>query len=66
MFYKFRYSANIACNNCHLRGKCGKLKLLGFVKWWFFVRLLIVQLRWKRRELYAAERAIAGAPAVVH
>jgi hopanoid C-3 methylase len=37
-----------------LRGKCGKLSLLGFVKWWVFVRLLIFQLRWKRRELYSA------------
>jgi hypothetical protein len=40
-----------------LRGKCGKLSLLGFMKWWFFVRLLILQLRWKRREIYQAERS---------
>ena len=39
-----------------LRGKCGKLRLLGFVKWWFFVRVLVLQLRWKRREIYRAER----------
>ena len=35
-----------------LRGKCGKLSLLGFMKWWAFVRLLVLQLRWKRRALY--------------
>jgi radical SAM superfamily enzyme YgiQ (UPF0313 family) len=35
-----------------LRGKCGKLRFFGFVKWWFFVRLLILQLRWRRREIY--------------
>jgi magnesium-protoporphyrin IX monomethyl ester (oxidative) cyclase len=35
-----------------LRGHCGKLSLLGFVKWWAFVRILIFRLRWKRRELY--------------
>ncbi len=41
-----------------LRGKCGKLKLLGFMKWWIFVRLPCpTQLRWKRREIYRAERA---------
>ena len=37
-----------------LQGKCGKLSLLGFVKWWAFVRFLIFRLRWKRRELYRA------------
>lgn len=49
-----------------LRGKCGKLRFLGFVKWWLFVRLLILQLRWKRREIYRAEaaaKAAAGPPA---
>jgi radical SAM superfamily enzyme YgiQ (UPF0313 family) len=40
-----------------LGGKCGKLKLTGFLKWWFFVRLLVLQLRWKRREIYRAEAA---------
>jgi radical SAM superfamily enzyme YgiQ (UPF0313 family) len=35
-----------------LRGKCGKLRFFGFLKWWFFVRLLILQLRWRRREIY--------------
>ncbi len=35
-----------------LSGGCGKLRFLGFVKWWFFVRLLILQLRWRRREIY--------------
>ncbi len=50
-----------------LRGKCGKLRLLGFVKWWFFVRLLVLQLRWKRRELYRAEaeHATQTAPAAL-
>jgi hopanoid C-3 methylase len=36
----------------YLRGKCGKLSFLGFVKWWAFVRILILQLRWKRRKIY--------------
>ena len=46
-----------------LRGKCGKLSFPGFVKWWFFVRLLIIQLRWKRREIYRAAREKTTAPA---
>jgi len=40
----------------YLRGNCGKLSFLGFVKWWAFVRLLVLQLRWKRREIYRAAR----------
>lgn len=40
-----------------LRGKCGKLSFLGFVKWWLFVRLLVLQLRCRRREIY---RQVAG------
>jgi hopanoid C-3 methylase len=42
-----------------LRGKCGKLSLLGFIKWWIFVRAVVLQLRWKRRAIYRAaeERA---------
>jgi radical SAM superfamily enzyme YgiQ (UPF0313 family) len=40
-----------------LRGKCGKLRLMGFVKWWFFVRMLVLQLRWRRREIYRADAA---------
>jgi len=28
-----------------LRGKCGKLKLLGFMKWWVLVRVLVLKLR---------------------
>ena len=50
----------------YLRGNCGKLKFFGFLKWWFFVRLLIVQLRWKRREIYrdAAMRKTAVVPSV--
>jgi hypothetical protein len=40
-----------------LRGKCGKLRLFGFVKWWFFVRLLVLQLRWRRREIYREEES---------
>ena len=35
-------------------GKCGKLSLLGFLKWWIFVRAVVLQLRWKRREIYRA------------
>ena len=46
-----------------LRGKCGKLSFPGFVKWWFFVRLLIIQLRWKRREIYRVAREKTAAPA---
>lgn len=38
-----------------LHGKCGKLRLFGFIKWWFFVRVLILQLRWKRRAIYREE-----------
>lgn len=41
----------------YLRGRCGNTSFAGFVKWWAFVRLLILQLRWKRRGIYAAERA---------
>jgi radical SAM superfamily enzyme YgiQ (UPF0313 family) len=42
-----------------LRGKCGDLSLLGFVKWWAFVRMLVFQLRWRRREIYQAADARA-------
>ena len=46
-----------------LRGGCGQLSLTGFVKWWFFVRVLIFQLRWRRRGIYRAaeERSQARA-----
>ena len=49
-----------------LRGKCGDLSLIGFVKWWLFVRLLIAKLRWRRREIYrdAAARGRPGPQAV--
>jgi radical SAM superfamily enzyme YgiQ (UPF0313 family) len=42
-----------------LGGRCGDISLLGFVKWWTFVRLLILQLRWRRREIYRAADARA-------
>jgi radical SAM superfamily enzyme YgiQ (UPF0313 family) len=42
-----------------LSGKCGDISLVGFVKWWTFVRLLILQLRWRRREIYGAAEARA-------
>jgi hypothetical protein len=49
-----------------LRGKCGKLSLLGFIKWWIFVRAIVLQLRWKRREIYRAaeqrERILSAKP----
>lgn len=44
----------------YLRGKCGHTSFFGFVKWWLFVRLLLVQLRWRRREIYREYEA--GAP----
>jgi magnesium-protoporphyrin IX monomethyl ester (oxidative) cyclase len=40
-----------------LRGKCGDLSLVGFLKWWAFVRVLIFKLRWRRREIYRAAEA---------
>jgi hypothetical protein len=44
-------------------GKCGKLSLLGFLKWWIFVRAVVLQLRWKRREIYrAAEKRTRNCP----
>jgi radical SAM superfamily enzyme YgiQ (UPF0313 family) len=42
-----------------LKGKCGQLSLLGFVKWWLFVRAVVIQLRWKRREIYRAAESRA-------
>jgi len=45
--------------NRYLRGKCGRTSLLAFLKWWIFVRLLILKLRWRRREIYRdAQRGI--------
>jgi radical SAM superfamily enzyme YgiQ (UPF0313 family) len=40
----------------YLRGKCGKTSFVAFVKWWAFVRILLLQLRWRRREIYRAAR----------
>lgn len=34
------------------RRKCGETTFFAFAKWWIFVRLLILQLRWKRRAIY--------------
>lgn len=39
------------------RGKCGKTSFLAFLKWWFFVRVLVLKLRWRRREIYRAAKA---------
>lgn len=52
----------------YLCGNCGKLRLFGFVAWWFFVPLLILQLRWGRREIYqeAEERLAPGFDATPH
>jgi radical SAM superfamily enzyme YgiQ (UPF0313 family) len=52
----------------YLRGKCGDLSFLGFLKWWAFVRVLIVKLRWRRRTIYraAARRAGRAMPAAAH
>jgi radical SAM superfamily enzyme YgiQ (UPF0313 family) len=36
----------------YLRGKCGRTTFLAFLKWWVFVRALVFQLRWRRREIY--------------
>ena len=33
----------------------GPVSFMAFVKWWLFVRLLIPQLRWRRRQLYAMQ-----------
>ncbi len=43
--------------NRYLRGKCGRTLFLAFLKWWLFVRVLIVKLRWRRREIYRDPRA---------
>jgi radical SAM superfamily enzyme YgiQ (UPF0313 family) len=37
-----------------LRGKCGRTSFLAFLKWWALVRLLLLKLRWRRREIYRA------------
>jgi radical SAM superfamily enzyme YgiQ (UPF0313 family) len=44
------------------RGKCGKTSFRAFLKWWVFVRVLVLKLRWRRREIYRAadERGRAG------
>jgi hypothetical protein len=34
------------------RRKCGETTFFAFAKWWIFVRLLVLQLRWKRRAIY--------------
>jgi radical SAM superfamily enzyme YgiQ (UPF0313 family) len=44
-----------------VRGKCGRTSFLAFLKWWAFVRILVLQLRWRRREIY---RAAAARPRV--
>jgi radical SAM superfamily enzyme YgiQ (UPF0313 family) len=39
------------------RGRCGRTSFVAFLQWWVFVRVLILQLRWRRRSLYReAER----------
>ena len=35
-----------------LRRKCGRTSFIAFLKWWVFVRVLIIKLRWRRREIY--------------
>ena len=37
-----------------IRGKCGKTSFRAFLKWWVFVRVLVLKLRWRRREIYRA------------
>jgi radical SAM superfamily enzyme YgiQ (UPF0313 family) len=49
--------------NRYLRGKCGRTSFLAFLKWWLFVRVLIIKLRWRRREIYRDARA--GGPTEV-
>lgn len=46
----------------YLSGNCGDTSFFGFLKWWAFVRLLILQLRWKRREIYQAAEVRRAAP----
>jgi radical SAM superfamily enzyme YgiQ (UPF0313 family) len=52
----------------YLRGRCGKTTLWAFLKWWVFVRALVLQLRWRRREIYRAHelrrRNSGGTPMV--
>jgi magnesium-protoporphyrin IX monomethyl ester (oxidative) cyclase len=36
----------------YLRGKCGRTSFAAFLQWWVLVRLLVLQLRWKRRAIY--------------
>jgi hypothetical protein len=33
---------------------------VAFLKWWLFVRVLIVKLRWRRREIYREGAARAA------
>jgi hopanoid C-3 methylase len=41
----------------YLRGKCGRTSFVAFLKWWLFIRALIIHLRWRRRQIYRqAER----------
>ncbi len=40
----------------YLSGRCGDTSFLAFMKWWLFVRVLLLQLRWKRRALYDEAR----------
>ena len=40
-----------------LRGKCGKTSFRAFLKGWVFVRVLVLRLRWRRREIYRAANA---------
>jgi radical SAM superfamily enzyme YgiQ (UPF0313 family) len=45
----------------YFRGKCGKTTAFAFLQWWIFVRILILQLRWRRREIYRASRFVKRA-----
>jgi hypothetical protein len=40
------------------RRKCGKTSFMAFLQWWAFVRVLILKLRWRRREIYRAADAV--------
>jgi hopanoid C-3 methylase len=48
----------------YLQGNCGRTSFLAFLKWWAFVRVLVLKLRWRRREIYrtAARRDHRGVP----
>lgn len=43
-----------------LKGQCGETSFLAFLKWWVFVRVLILKLRRRRPEIYKAASGMRG------